>query len=91
MRPSVSIPRPSRQQRGFGFYFFAGIVILLALQCVLYLELVGNAIGPFTLLKKAKAPDPSLVREMKVALLRSETTAQMFPENPEGYYGAELH
>lgn len=89
----MTVPEPTQtsrpERRGFSFYFLSGIVILLALQGIIYLELVGNAIGPFTMFKKTKAPDPSLARELKVALLLSASNARMFAENPERYYAAE--
>ncbi len=84
-------PMLRTQPPGFGFYFLAATIIVLALQGILYLELVGTTVGPFTLLKKEQPPDPSLVRELRVALFRSEATAKLFPENPEGYYSAERH
>ncbi len=82
---------PRTKPPGFGFYFLSGTIIVLALQGIIYLQLVGTTVRPFTLLKKEQPPDPSLVRQLKVFVLRSEATAALFPENPEGYYTTERH
>lgn len=81
----------SRQLPGFGFYLLVSIVLVVCLQGIIYLELVGSTIGPFWFFRKEKPPDPALVRELNVALLRSDASARMFPENPEIYYAHERH
>ncbi len=88
-QPSTVAPRT--QPTGVGFYLLSGVIIIAALQGILYLYVIGSTVGPFSFLKKEKPPDPSLLREMKVALLRSEFTAALYPENPELYLAQERH
>ena len=79
--------RPKRDL--FGLWFGLIVLAVLAVQVVLYLLVVENTIGPFTLFGKVTAPHPAMAREFKVALLRSENTARMSHERPEYYYDLE--
>ncbi len=73
------------RQHGFTLYMIAGAIILLALQGILFLLMLDNTVGRFSLFKKTAA-DPSLVREFNVVVLKSELSAQLWPENPDSYY-----
>jgi peptidoglycan/xylan/chitin deacetylase (PgdA/CDA1 family) len=75
-----------RRQHGFTLYMIAAAVILLAAQGILYLLMLDNTVGKFSIFKKTPPADPALVREFNVVVLKSQLTAQLSPENPNSYY-----
>ncbi len=87
-KPSVV---PHTKPAGVGFYLMSGILIVIALQGILYLYIVGSSVGPFTFLKTQEVPEQAMVREIKVALLRSELTRALFFQNPEAYQSKERY
>jgi len=82
---------PGEPVPGYGFYLLAGTFIVVCLQVLLYLLLIGDTLGPVEFLRRQTPPDPALVRELKVALLRSEASARLFPDNPENYFLLARH
>jgi peptidoglycan/xylan/chitin deacetylase (PgdA/CDA1 family) len=84
--PNTTQPR----QHGFTLYMITAAVILLCLQGILYLLMLDNTVGRFAIFKKLP-PDPSLVREFNVVVVKSETTAVLFSENPNSYYMRERY
>ena len=77
--------------RGYGFYLFAVSLILLCAQGIFYLLLLDSTVGRFSFLSKQPPPDPSLVRSFRVVILKSQATAHLFAENPNGYFRRERY
>lgn len=87
-KPSVV---PHTKPAGVGFYLISGVLIVGALQGILYLYVVGSSVGPFTFFKTQEVLEQALMRDVKVALLRSELTAALFYQSPEVYQAKSRH
>jgi peptidoglycan/xylan/chitin deacetylase (PgdA/CDA1 family) len=75
---------------GYGFYILAGTFIVFCLQTLIFLLLIRDTIGPFSFFRRQKPPDPALARQLRVALLRSDASAQLF-SNQDLYAGLTAH
>lgn len=73
---------PRTQPPGFGLYLLAAAITLLCLQAIIYLYVLRDTVGPFSIFGEP-APDPSLARKPKVVLVRSEPTARLWAREGE--------
>jgi peptidoglycan/xylan/chitin deacetylase (PgdA/CDA1 family) len=88
--PGTGAP-PVRQypKSAYGFYLAATILIAVCLETIIYLMMLGNTLGPFTVFKKETPVNQAMTHEIKVAILYSQASAKMFAENPAGFDGPE--
>src|SRR5579862_1480314 len=85
---------PSTQVRqypksAYGFYLAATIMVAVCLETIIYLMMLGNTLGPFTVFKKEAPVNQAMTHEIKVAILYSQASAKMYAENPQGFDGPE--
>ena len=73
----------------YGFYLATAASIALCLEGIIYLLMLGNTLGPFTVFRKANAADQAMVRDIRVAILRGAFSAKLYAENPQSYDGPE--
>src|SRR5579863_2037800 len=73
----------------YGFYLAATILVAVCLETIIYLMMLGNILGPFTLFKKEAAVNQAMTHDVKVAILYSQASAKMFSENPQSFDGPE--
>lgn len=79
------------QQPGFVLYFIAAIVVVLCLQGIAYLLMMDATVGPMKFFGKGATPDAAMVKDVQAVLLRSESTAKLWAENPDTYYVRARH
>jgi peptidoglycan/xylan/chitin deacetylase (PgdA/CDA1 family) len=78
--PAYKFPK-----RAYGFYLAATLLVAACLEGIIFLLLLGNTLGPFSLRHQDKPLDPSMTRETRVAILVSRSSAGLYSENPEGF------
>jgi len=76
---------PTPQAPGYPLYLFAGALIIVCVQVIIFLYVMGSIAGPFTFFARREPPHPSMVRELAVTLLRSESTAKLYAEKADAY------
>jgi hypothetical protein len=67
----------------FGYHLLIGTLAALALEGLIYLAVLDNTVGRFSLFSNAGA---SARHSLKVAILRSQATASFYGEHPEAYF-----
>ncbi len=84
-------PTPAHQypKTSYGFYLAATVTIAICLESIIYLMMLGNTLGPFRVFGKEQPVDQAMVRDVRVAILRSEASAKLFAENPQSFDGPE--
>lgn len=88
--PSTGPTAPQQYPKTFyGFYLAATVSIAICLEAIIYLMMLGNTLGPFTVFRKEKPVDQALVRDINVAILRGAFSAKLYAENPQSYDGPE--
>ncbi len=88
--PSAGPTTPQQYPKtSYGFYLAATVSIAICLEAIIYLMMLGNTLGPFTVFRKEKAIDQALVRDINVAILRGAFSAKLYAENPQSYDGPE--
>ncbi|HEV2351725.1 MAG TPA: polysaccharide deacetylase family protein [Terriglobia bacterium] len=88
--PSTGSPQVRQYPKSaYGFYLAATILIAVCLETIIYLMMLGNTLGPFTLFKKEAPVNQAMTRDVKVAILYSQASAKMFAENPQSFDGPE--
>src|SRR5258708_6974422 len=85
---------PSPQVRqypksAYGFYLAVTIMVAVCLETIIYLMMLGNTLGPFTVFKKEEKVNQAMTHDVKVAILYSQASAKMYAENPQGFIGPE--
>lgn len=85
---------PSPQVRqypksAYGFYLAATILVAVCLETIIYLMMLGNTLGPFTVFKKDEKVNQAMTHDVKVVILYSQASAKMYAENPQGFDGPE--
>src|SRR5579859_342139 len=85
------MPRPpstsSHQYPPIAYGFFLAVTALIAfcLEGILYLLMLGNTLGPFKIFSKEEPVSQAMARGVKVAILRSQSSASLFSENPQAF------
>lgn len=64
-------------------------MVAICLETIIYLMMLGNTLGPFTVFKKEAPVNQAMTHDVKVAILYSQASAKMFTENPESFDGPE--
>lgn len=70
----------------FGLYLFLVTVPVLALQGMVYLQIVDQTVGAFPIMKRLRMLGDRAIQEPKVAVLRSDINAGYSGPKPEYYY-----
>lgn len=71
---------PRTQPPGFVFYLLTITIILICVQSLIYLLVLKETIGPFSVLGTGSLPDPVLARQSAAVVLGGASG----PETPEG-------
>jgi len=88
--PGTGTP-PVRQypKSAYGFYLAVTILVAICLETIIYLMMLGNTLGPFTIFKKETPVNQAMTHNVKVAILYSQASAKMSVENPASFDGPE--
>lgn len=84
--PNASTTRTHQYPKtAYGFYLALSMLIAICLEGIIYLLMLGNTLGPFKVFSKEVPVSQAMARGVKVAILRSQSSASLYSENPQAF------